>query len=104
MALLRADYASPLPVDTLAAVAGMSVSSFHQHFRQVTSLSPLQFQTQLRLIEARRRMIADGVPASIAAYDVGYESVPQFTREYRRMFGQPPVRDAIAIRATAGAI
>lgn len=101
IALLRSDYALPLPVEKLATLAGMSVSSFHQHFRQVTSLTPLQFQKQLRLIEARRRMIADGASASIAAYDVGYESVPQFTREYRRMFGMPPVRDVSAARMSA---
>lgn len=101
VALLRSDYARPLPVEKLAGVAGMSVSSFHQHFRQVTSLSPLQFQKQLRLIEARRRMVADGASASTAAYDVGYESVPQFTREYRRMFGMPPVRDVSAARLSA---
>lgn len=101
VALLRSDYARPLPVEKLAGVAGMSVSSFHQHFRQVTSLSPLQFQKQLRLIEARRRMVADGVSASTAAYDVGYESMPQFTREYRRMFGLPPVRDVSAARMSA---
>lgn len=100
VALLREEYASPLPVEKLATVAGMSVSSFHQHFREVTSLSPLQFQKQLRLIEARRRMIADGASASTAAYDVGYESVPQFTREYRRMFGMPPVKDASLARAS----
>lgn len=103
VALLRADFAQPLPVEKLAAVAGMSLSSFHQHFRQVTSLSPLQFQKQLRLIEARRRMVADGVSASIAAFEVGYQSVPQFTREYRRMFGTPPVRDAATTRAQAQA-
>jgi AraC-like DNA-binding protein len=93
VAVLRADYAQPLPVERLAAVAGMSPSSFHQHFRAITSLSPLQFQKQLRLIEARRRMLADGVTVSVAAFAVGYESVSQFTREYRRMFGQPPARE-----------
>jgi len=71
----------------------MSPSSFHQHFRSVTSLSPLQFQKQLSLIEARRLMLAEGVSASSAAFAVGYESVPQFTREYGRMFGLPPVKD-----------
>lgn len=91
--LLRADFARPLPVERLAAEAGMSVSAFHQHFRTVTSLSPLQFQKQLRLIEARRLMAGEGVSASSAAFAVGYESVPQFTREYGRLFGQPPVRD-----------
>jgi AraC-like DNA-binding protein len=74
----------------------MSPSSFHQHFRAVTSLSPLQFQKQLRLIEARRLMLSDGVSASSAAYAVGYESVPQFTREYGRMFGLSPVRSVEA--------
>lgn len=103
VALLRTDYMKPLPVETLAAVAGMSVSTFHHHFRQVTSLSPLQFQKQLRLIEARRRMIAKGASASVAAYDVGYESVPQFTREYRRMFGLPPVRDTAQAKAIGAA-
>ncbi|WP_127754378.1 AraC family transcriptional regulator [Devosia sp. 1566] len=101
VAVLRSDFAQPLPVEKLAAVAGMSLSSFHQHFRQVTSLSPLQFQKQLRLIEARRQMVAEGASASTAAYAVGYESVPQFTREYRRMFGMPPVRDVSATRMSA---
>lgn len=98
VALLRADFAKPLPVNRLAEVAGMSVSTFHQHFRAVTSLSPLQFQKQLRLIEARRLMAAEGASASMAAFAVGYESVPQFTREYGRLFGAPPVRDVKAAR------
>ncbi|MFV3128152.1 AraC family transcriptional regulator N-terminal domain-containing protein [Niveispirillum sp. KHB5.9] len=98
VSLLRSDYAQPLPVERLAAVAGMSPSSFHQHFRTVTSLSPLQFQKQLRLIEARRRMLAEGLTVSSAAFAVGYESVSQFTREYRRMFGQPPARETEAVR------
>lgn len=91
--LLRRDFARPLPVERLAAEAGMSPSTFHQHFKRVTSLSPLQFQKRLRLIEARRLMQAQGIGASSAAYAVGYESVPQFTREYGRMFGAPPVAD-----------
>lgn len=98
VALLRAEFAKPLPVNRLAEVAGMSVSTFHQHFRAVTSLSPLQFQKQLRLIEARRLMAAEGASASMAAFAVGYESVPQFTREYGRLFGAPPVRDVKAAR------
>ena len=93
VAVLRAEYAKPLPVERLAAVADMSLSSFHEHFRAITSLSPLQFQKQLRLIEARRMMLSEGSTASSAAFAVGYESVPQFTREYGRMFGLPPVRD-----------
>jgi AraC-like DNA-binding protein len=81
----------------------MSPSSFHQHFRTVTSLSPLQFQKQLRLIEARRLMLSEGVTASSAAFAVGYESVPQFTREYSWMFGLPPVRETEAARSSARA-
>ncbi len=93
VAVIRADYAKPLRSEQLARVAGMSPSTFHLHFRTVTSLSPLQFQKQLRLIEARRMMLSQGASASRAAYAVGYESVPQFTREYGRMFGASPVRD-----------
>jgi AraC-like DNA-binding protein len=103
VAVLRADFAQPLSVEHLAAVAGMSPSSFHQHFRTVTSLSPLQFQKQLRLIEARRLMLSEGLTASSAAFAVGYESVPQFTREYGRMFGLPPVRETEAARSRARA-
>lgn len=101
VAVLRADFDKPLPVQQLAAVAGMSPSSFHQHFRAVTSLSPLQFQKQLRLIEARRLLLSEGATASHAAFSVGYESVSHFTREYRRMFGLPPVREAEATRNKA---
>ncbi|PWV97541.1 AraC-like DNA-binding protein [Hoeflea marina] len=101
VALLRADYARPLRVEQLAAQAGMSPSSFHQHFRAVTSLSPLQFQKQMRLIEARRLMISQGMTASSAAFAVGYESVSQFNREYGRMFGSPPARDAHTTRQQA---
>ena len=93
VALIRTDYARPLRAEQLAAVAGMSASTFNQHFRAVTSLSPLQFQKQLRLIEARRLMLSEGASASIAAHAVGYGSVPQFTREYGRLFGASPVRD-----------
>jgi AraC-like DNA-binding protein len=94
VALLRAEFDRPLPVERLASAAGMSASSFHHHFRAATSLSPLQFQKHLRLIEARRLMMSDGVSASSAAFAVGYESVSQFTREYGRMFGLPPMKDA----------
>jgi AraC-like DNA-binding protein len=99
VALLRRDFAKPLRVDTLADVAGMSPSSFHQHFKAITSLSPLQFQKQLRLIEGRRLLLAETCSPSSAAFEVGYESVTQFTREYARMFGQPPMRDINAARA-----
>ena len=99
VAILRTDFAQPLPVDSLAAAAGMSPSSFHHHFRAVTSLSPLQFQKQLRLIEARRLMTAEGLSASSAAFAVGYESASQFTREYGRLFGSPPAKDTEAARS-----
>lgn len=99
VALLRSSYARPIRVEDLADAVGMSVSSFHQHFRAMTSLSPLQFQKQLRLIEARRRMISEGASASSAAFAVGYESVPQFTRDYGKFFGQPPLRDTKAVRS-----
>lgn len=98
VALLRAEFAQPLPMARLASAAGMSASSFYQHFRAATSLSPLQFQKRLRLIEARRLMTGEDLSASSAAFAVGYESVQQFTREYRRLFGQPPARDAEAAR------
>jgi len=98
VALIREHFARPLRVEALAEVAGMSLSSFHEHFRAITSLSPLQFQKQLRLIEARRMMLADGQMISSAAYAVGYESVPHFTREYGRMFGLPPARDIKAAK------
>ncbi|WP_417221521.1 AraC family transcriptional regulator [Achromobacter spanius] len=97
--LLRTEFARPLPMERLAAEAGMSPSSFYQHFRAATSLSPLQFQKQLRLIEARRLLAAGDVSASSAAFSVGYESVQQFTREYRRMFGLPPGKASEALRA-----
>lgn len=92
VAVIRREYASPLRVERLAETAGMSTSSFHQHFRAVTTLTPLQFQKRLRLIEAQRLMLAEGASASQAAFNVGYESVPQFTREYGRMFGQSPAK------------
>lgn len=99
--ILRRDFARRLPVEDLAAAAGMSPSSFHRHFKAVTTLSPLQFQKQLRLIEARRLMQAEAHSASSAAFAVGYESVPQFTRDYGRLFGLSPVRDAEQARRNA---
>ncbi len=93
VAIIRSDFAKPLRMEELASAAGMSLSSFHEHFRSITSLTPLQFQKQLRLIEARRMMLSEGTLISNAAYAVGYESIPQFTREYGRMFGMPPARD-----------
>jgi AraC-like DNA-binding protein len=93
VALIRAAFAESIPLERLAATSGMSVSSFHQHFRAITSLSPLQFQKQLRLIEARRMMLSEGALAKSAAFAVGYESINQFTREYGRFFGMPPAKD-----------
>jgi AraC-like DNA-binding protein len=104
VALLRAEFARPLRVERLAERAGMSPSSFHEHFRNVTSLSPLQFQKQLRLIEARRLMLSEEASASSAAFAVGYESVSQFTREYGRLFGSSPVRSARAAKAQVQAV
>jgi AraC-like DNA-binding protein len=102
--VIRSGYAVTIPVERLASVAGMSPSTFHHHFRAVTSLSPLQFQKQLRLIEARRIMLAEGTSASNAAYAVGYESVTQFNREYRRLFGLPPVRETEEARRRTQAV
>lgn len=98
VAVIRSDYFRPLRVERLADVAGMSLSTFHERFRALTSLTPLQLQKQVRLIEARRMMISDGSAISSAAHAVGYESVPQFTREYGRMFGLPPAKDMRALK------
>lgn len=100
---LRREYARSVPVERLAAVAGMSASAFHRHFKAVTSLTPLQFQKHLRLVEARRLMQSHNASASRAAWAVGYESVPQFTREYGRMFGRPPATDARAVKSNPSA-
>lgn len=102
VALIRSHYAQPLQMAQLAEAAGMSLSTFHAHFRAVTSLTPLQFQKQLRLVEARRLMRNDGAMAKRAAHAVGYESVTQFTREYGRLFGRSPLRDARAPEGRTG--
>ncbi|MDZ7855211.1 AraC family transcriptional regulator [Sphaerotilus sp.] len=99
VAILRAHYAKPVPIERLAAAAGMSRSGFHQHFRAITSLSPLQFQKQLRLIEARRLLVSSGKILSQIAFEVGYESTSQFSREYARMYGRPPTKDKRAASA-----
>lgn len=98
IAWLRAHYAEPLHIEELATVARMGVSTLHHQFRELTAMSPLQYQKQLRLQTARQRMLMDGLDATSAAYEVGYESVSQFTREYSRLFGQPPMRDIKALR------
>ncbi|HXR38149.1 MAG TPA: AraC family transcriptional regulator [Terracidiphilus sp.] len=98
IAWLRANYAKPLHIEELAAIARMGVSTLHHQFRGLTAMSPLQYQKQLRLQTARQRMLMDGMDATSAAYEVGYESVSQFNREYSRFFGQPPMRDIKTLR------
>jgi AraC-like DNA-binding protein len=95
---LKAHYTEPIQIAKLASLAGMGVSTLHHQFRALTGMSPLQYQKQLRLYAARDRMSLEGVDASSAAFEVGYESVSQFTREYRRLFGQPPMRDVRDLR------
>jgi AraC-like DNA-binding protein len=99
--ILRADFKESVSIDRLATAAGMSHSLFFQQFKAITSISPLQFQKQLRLIEARRLMLTDAASATQAAFNVGYESVSQFTREYTRMFGIPPKRHIASLKALA---
>ena len=103
IAWLRANYAKPLRVEELAEVARMGVSTLHHHFRSLTAMSPLQYQKQLRLVAARERMLIEGIDATSAAFEVGYESPSQFNREYKRFFGQPPVRDIKARRFSKSA-
>ena len=93
IAWLRANYAKPLRVEELAELARMGMSTLHHHFRALTAMSPLQYQKQLRLVAARERMLIEGLDAARAAFEVGYESPSQFNREYKRFFGQPPMRD-----------
>ncbi len=95
---LRMNYAKPLRVEDLAAMARMGVSTLHHQFRSLTAMSPLQYQKQLRLHVARERMLNEGLDAASAAFEVGYESASQFSREYSRFFGKPPMRDVKASR------
>lgn len=90
---LKENFSTNIKVEELAELAGMGVSTFHHHFRAITSMSPLHYQKQLRLHEARRLLLTEQTDASTVAYRVGYESNTQFTREYRRQFGQPPIKD-----------
>jgi len=98
---LRENFEKPLNVDQLASIAGMSRSTLHHHFRDLTAMSPLQFQKQLRLQTARRKMLTNELDAARASFEVGYESPSQFNREYKRFFGRPPVRDIQALKASA---
>lgn len=90
---LKANFCKPVKIEALANDAGLSISAFHNHFRAMTAMTPLQFLKKMRLNEARRLMLAEHLDASKAAYEVGYESPSQFSREYNRMFGAPPMRD-----------
>jgi AraC-like DNA-binding protein len=98
---LRQHYAEAVGVEALAALASMSVSSFHRHFRAVTAMTPIQFQKQVRLQEARARLLADANDVAATGYAVGYDSASQFSREYSRMFGAPPGRDVARLRLVA---
>jgi AraC-like DNA-binding protein len=98
---IRSHYEATLRVEELAALATMSVSSFHRHFRAVTSMTPIQFQKQIRLHEARARLLAEPRDVAGVGFAVGYDSPSQFSREYRRMFGVPPSRDALVLREAA---
>ncbi|XGV98613.1 MAG: AraC family transcriptional regulator N-terminal domain-containing protein [Leptolyngbya sp. BL-A-14] len=95
---IRKDFNQPLRIEDIARELGMSVSGFHHHFKSVTAMSPLQFQKQLRLQEARRLMLAQNLDATSAAYRVGYDDASHFNREYKRLFGAPPMRDVERLR------
>ena len=98
---IRERYAQALSVDELAALAAMSVSSFHRHFRAVTAMTPIRYQKQIRLQEARARLLAEPDDVAAVGFAVGYESASQFSREYSRMFGAPPGRDVARLRQVA---
>jgi AraC-like DNA-binding protein len=99
---IRSHYARPLRIRELAASVKLGVSTLHHQFRAMTSMSPLQYQKQLRLQEARRLMLTENYDAGSAAIGVGYESTTQFSREYSRLFGQPPIRNVRALRQVPG--
>jgi AraC-like DNA-binding protein len=98
---LRTDFDKPLRIETLARDLGMSPSGFHEHFKAVTAMSPLQFQKQLRLQESRRLLLGEDMDAATVAYRVGYDDASHFSREYKRLFGEPPMRDVGRLRAAA---
>jgi AraC-like DNA-binding protein len=104
IAWLKANYTKPLRLEELAADARMGMSTLHHHFRALTAMSPLQYQKQLRMQTARERMLIEGLDAASAAFEVGYESASQFNREYKRFFGQPPMRDIKARRLAGSAV
>ncbi len=98
---LHQEFDQPLRIEEMASELNMSVSSFHHHFKEVTAMSPLQFQKQLRLQEARRLMLGEHLDAASAGYRVGYDDASHFNREYKRLFGAPPLRDAVQLREVA---
>ncbi|PHX41596.1 AraC family transcriptional regulator [Pseudomonas sp. NZIPFR-PS5] len=104
LAPVRRDFAQPLGVERLAERASMSVSAFHRHFKAVTHLSPLQYQKRVRLLQARTLMVANAMSVMAAAFEVGYESATQFSRDYARVFGLPPARDAGRILRATGVV
>lgn len=98
---IRAHFAEPFRVEPLAAMTGMSVAAFYRHFRAVTAMTPIQYQKRLRLLKARRQLLFEPHDAASVAFSVGYESASQFSREYARMFGMPPVRDVARFKTPA---
>jgi AraC-like DNA-binding protein len=98
IAWLREHYAEAIRIEALAEIAAMGVSTLHHHFSAITHMSPLQYQKHIRLHEARRLLLTERLDATSVAYRVGYESVTQFSREYRRLFGNPPIRDISLLR------
>lgn len=96
---IRENFDKPFRIEVVASEAGMSTSSLHEHFKQVTSMSPLQYQKQLRLQEARRLILSQSADAATAGHRVGYDSASQFSREYARLFGAPPLRDVARLKS-----
>jgi AraC-like DNA-binding protein len=102
IAKIRSGFHEQLRIGDIAAAAGMSTSSLHEHFKAITRMTPLEYQKQLRLQEARRLMLSDGASAGTAGFAVGYDSQSQFSREYARLFGAPPRRDVERLQASGG--
>jgi AraC-like DNA-binding protein len=102
--VLRTNFDRPLNIESLARDMGMSPSGFHYHFRIVTDLSPLQFQKQMRLQQARRLMLGENLDAATAGYRVGYTDASHFSRDYRKLFGEPPARDAERLKGAQSVI
>ena len=102
--LMNKEFDKPLRIADFCKIAGMSTASFHQHFRAMTFMTPIQYQKQLRLLEARRLMLTQVTDAATASFKVGYESPSQFSREYSRMFGAPPIQDIKYLRQGANSL